>query len=120
MSGLTTLGGSELLFDLDDAGNYDKLKVTGDLVLAEDTVINLSFLSENPYFDGTYKLIEANNLEGVNFQKFLAPDLQYAFNLTGTAEGLILSVDRAAVPEPAAWGLMLLGVCGLFCRRWTH
>ncbi len=56
----------------DDAGNYDKLKVTGDLVLAEDTVINLSFRSENPYFDGTYKRIETGNLEGIDFKTLLA------------------------------------------------
>jgi len=60
------------------------------------------------------KNVPATMESDFNYKSLLKGDDAYYFNLTRSDNSLVLQMDNSAVPEPAAWLLLLLGGSFLF------
>ncbi len=96
-------------FVLDTVPTYDINNGFIELVVAEDANLGSSetFKVSNAYPGGS--------AENLDLESWLGSDFRYEWNLNWDAvsSALLLSRDANAIPEPAAWVLLILGVLGV-------
>ncbi len=98
--------------------DFTKLNVAGGTDISSTTDGIFDFVTTNGYemnYYTTYKLNEVFPDLGAEFDydTLLKSGLQYEWNLSYNNGALYLSADLNAVPEPASWALLILGVLGL-------
>lgn len=98
--------------------DFTKLNVAGGFDVSSTMDGIFDFVTTNGYemnYYTTYKLNEVFPDLGAEFDydTLLKSGLQYEWNLSYNNGALYLSADLNAVPEPASWALLILGVLGL-------
>ncbi|MDO5113695.1 MAG: PEP-CTERM sorting domain-containing protein [Planctomycetia bacterium] len=109
---------AEIRLEQDVAGNYDLINVSGAMNIGEDVLLSI-YLSENSP-EGFFPLITAE--EGI-FGKFAELQVfDYLGNLLNKDVNSLIyngnAVVFANVPEPATWGMLLLGIFFLAGKKW--
>ncbi|MDO4575974.1 MAG: autotransporter-associated beta strand repeat-containing protein [Planctomycetia bacterium] len=118
--GLTVNG--TLVFDLDALRDGTALTL-GDLNFGTDAAVSVLFdLDAIMSYERTSLVDVTNDANVDEVYRALLPLIEasqagYYFNLDVTGGVLTLNLDHAAVPEPASWALLLLGLGLLFRRR---
>ncbi|MDO4570205.1 MAG: PEP-CTERM sorting domain-containing protein [Planctomycetia bacterium] len=98
--------------------DYSKLNLSSDATLNFDSDGFISLLALGDYAmssDTTYQVSDLFPDFGDDFDydALLSSNLRYTWNLVRSGDGLLLSMDPNAVPEPATWALMFFGALGL-------
>lgn len=119
---LSILGDAALTFASDT--DYTHLNIAADTNVSGNPDGIFEFVTTNGYAmnrDTTYQIADLFPDLGTNFNydSLLKSGLQYEWNLVYNNGGLFLSMDANAVPEPASWALLLLGVFGVLGVRRT-
>ncbi|MDO4583290.1 MAG: PEP-CTERM sorting domain-containing protein [Planctomycetia bacterium] len=109
---------AEIRLEQDVAGNYDLIDVSGVMNIGEDVLLSI-YLSENSP-EGFFPLITAE--EGI-FGEFAELQVfDYLGNLLNRDVNSLIyngnAVIFANVPEPATWGMLLLGIFFLAGKKW--
>ncbi|MBP3693523.1 MAG: autotransporter-associated beta strand repeat-containing protein [Thermoguttaceae bacterium] len=118
---LSAESGSVLLFEQNASGMDSLFLASGStLDIAEDAVLELLLNDVIP--GATYTLIEAEDglgdyADAEFWTDLLTAEDAYIWNLSIVGNTLQAAIDTNAVPEPAAWVLLVLGAAGLFIVR---
>ena len=121
ISGNYTLTSGTLLFELDSLASYDTLNVTGKTTFAKEASIDLVYGDDYApgWGDSVSLMASAGGYvfpAGVtDLTEMLMPELQAIWQLTNSANGLVLATNANAFPEPSSCLLLLLGL-GLLLR----
>lgn len=114
-----TSNGGQMVLAFNSATDYTQLDFTGSTFSTlGDGILGLD---QSAYTLEQFKEYEiAKNVpamaEDFNYQALLGGD-SYGFSLNRVGDSLILQMDNNAVPEPAAWLILLLGIPMLLQRR---
>ncbi len=123
--GTTTINGGYTLnegtihFDI-SADNWDKLFVTGAMILGDDVTFDLSFDLAGMEPDSTYEILRFGAGSDLgDISRLLTGMDNYFWNIDANGGSLWLTLDANAVPEPATWVLLGLSVLamGVYRRR---
>lgn len=114
-----TGNGGQMVLAFNSATDYTVLDFTGSTFSTLDD--GILGLDQSTYTLEQFKEYEiAKNVpamaEDFNYQALLGGD-SYGFSLNRVGNSLILQMDNNAVPEPAAWLILLLGIPMLLRRR---
>ncbi|MDO4630010.1 MAG: PEP-CTERM sorting domain-containing protein [Planctomycetia bacterium] len=124
--GTTTLDGytlgkdATLTLELDlENGVYDQIAVNGEFLFREGAKVDLLYDSLELAPNMSYNLIQAETFSDESFKNLEIALSSYSSDwvIMNNAGTINFAVNPAAVPEPATWVLLLLGVSIFILRR---
>ncbi|MDO4628445.1 MAG: PEP-CTERM sorting domain-containing protein [Planctomycetia bacterium] len=137
LTGNITLTGdaSKLRIDLHDATKYDRIRVTGKLIMSEGSKISLNIDEQSTDFVVNLSDV-LGDIELISYKgdEFVGSDLaELDWNSLLELEGdagdfvmfemdtedgkAVILANENAVPEPSTWALLLMGSAGLYAAR---
>lgn len=105
---------SQLLLDVQDAQDFDRVSVSGKALLAG--TLNVDFLGDAPVTGRLRVLSAARGIEG-RFEALTSSLDPALFRLSATYAPNHVDLTVSAVPEPGSWALALAGWAVLCVRR---
>lgn len=109
---------AEIRLEQDDTGKYDSILVTGEMNIEEDVLLSIYLAENSP--EGFFPLITAEG--GITGEFAELQVFDYLGNLLNKDVNSLIyqgnAIVFANVPEPATWGMLLLGMLFLTRRKW--
>ncbi|MDO4575592.1 MAG: hypothetical protein Q4D98_10320, partial [Planctomycetia bacterium] len=113
---LTVAEGGKLQIDILDAETFDQWDVDTMAMGAGGLLLNIDDSADWHSLTGL-GIATIGNLSELDYSSWLSGWADAYFNLSSVGNQLYLNVDRAALPEPGSWLLMIWGLAALGCRN---